>query len=127
MLRDYLVGGVEDPRLNVQSVLSRHFLTRALAGERFNALMDQEIRFAAAMNCLTALVGTLRDAEELELILYALRRGADNAEGIAIPEFILQTFAALPRAADGLSRAVPTQVAADVSRRIPNAGKMAPT
>ena len=27
MLRDYLVAGVEDPRLNVQSVLSRHFLS----------------------------------------------------------------------------------------------------
>ena len=42
MLRDYLVGGVEDPRLNVQSVLSRHFLTHTLTGERFGALMEQE-------------------------------------------------------------------------------------
>ena len=86
MLRDYLVAGVEDPRLNVQSVLSRHFLAHALTGERFSALMEQEIRFAAAMNWLTALAGRLRDAEELELVLYALRRGADNAEGIEIPE-----------------------------------------
>jgi hypothetical protein len=39
MLRDYLVAGVEDPRLNLQSVLSRHFLARALTGERFRALM----------------------------------------------------------------------------------------
>ena len=62
--------------------------------------MEQEIRFAAAMNCLTALVGTLRDAEELELILYALKRGADNAEGIEIPEFLVRTFAALPTAGD---------------------------
>jgi SAM-dependent methyltransferase len=100
MLRDYLVGGVEDPRLNVQSILSRHFLTHALTGERFGALMEQELRFAAAMNCLAALVGTLRDAEELELILYTLRRGADNAEGIAIPEFLVRTFAALPVAGD---------------------------
>jgi SAM-dependent methyltransferase len=103
MLRDYLVGGVEDPRLNFQSVLSRHFLTRALTGERFGGLMEQEIRFAAAMNCLTALVGTLRDADELELILYALKRGADNAEGIEIPGFIVQTYAALPTSADSLS------------------------
>ena len=53
MLRDYLVGGVEDPRLNVQSVLSRHFLTHALTGERFAALMEQELRFAAAMKAPT--------------------------------------------------------------------------
>ena len=109
MLRDYLVGGVEDPRLNVQSVLSRHFLTRALTGERFSALMEQEIRFGAAINCLTALVGTLRDAEELELILYALKRGADNAEGTEIPEFLVRTFAGLPTAADGLRSCLDTQ------------------
>jgi SAM-dependent methyltransferase len=100
MLRDYLVAGVEDPRVNVQSVLSRQFLLHALAGERLGALMEQEIRFAAAMNCLAALVAQVRDAEELEVILYALRRGADNAEGIAIPEFLVQAFAALPTAGE---------------------------
>ena len=103
MLRDYLVAGVEDPRLNLQSVLSRHFLARGLTGERFCALMEQEYRFAAAMNWLTGLAGRLHDAEELELILYAVRRGADNAEGIEIPSFIVQVFAALPAAADSLT------------------------
>ncbi len=52
MLRDYLVAGVEDPRLNVQSILSRHFLARALTDEGLGALMEQECRFAAAMNWL---------------------------------------------------------------------------
>jgi SAM-dependent methyltransferase len=100
MLRDYLVAGVEDPRLNVQSVLSRHFLTRALTGDRFSGLMEQEIRFAAAMNCLAGLVEKAHDAEEVELILYALRRGADNAEGMEIPEFLVRAFAALPTGGD---------------------------
>ena len=102
VLRDYLVAGVEDPRLNLQSVLSRHFLARALTGERFSALMEQEYRFAAALNWLTELAGRLGDAGELELVLYALRHGADNAEGIEIPGFIVQTFAALPTVAGGL-------------------------
>ncbi len=31
-LRDYLVAGVEDPRWNLQSIFSRHFLVRALFG-----------------------------------------------------------------------------------------------
>jgi SAM-dependent methyltransferase len=101
MLRDYLVAGVEDPRLNLQSVLSRHFLARALTGERFSALMEQEYRFAAAMNWLTELAGRLHDTEELEVVLYALRRGADNGEGIEIPGFIVQIFASLPTAAAG--------------------------
>jgi SAM-dependent methyltransferase len=103
MLQDYLVAGVEDPRLNLQSVLSRHFLTRALTAERFAALMEQEYRFAAAMNWLAPLPRRLSDTAELELVLYALRRGADNAEGIEIPGFIVQTFAALPAAAGGLA------------------------
>ena len=103
MLGDYLVAGVEDPRINLQSILSRHFLARALTGERFSALMEQEYRFAAAMNWLTGLAGRLHDAEELEVVLYALRQGADNAEGIEIPSFIVQAFAALPTAADSLT------------------------
>jgi SAM-dependent methyltransferase len=103
MLRDYLVAGVEDPRLNLQSVLSRHFIARALTAERFAALMEQEYRFAAAMNWLTALAGRLGDVDEFKVVLYALKRGADNAEGIEIPEFLVQTFAALPAAASGLS------------------------
>jgi SAM-dependent methyltransferase len=96
MLRDYLVAGVEDPRLNLQSVLSRHFLARALTGERLSALMEAECRFAAAMNWLTELAKRLGDTGELELVLYALKRGADNAEGIEIPGFVAQTFNGLP-------------------------------
>jgi ubiquinone/menaquinone biosynthesis C-methylase UbiE len=103
MLRGYLVAGVEDPRFNLQSILSRHFLARALVAERFNALMEQEYRFAAAMNWLTELARRLGDAGELELVLYALGRGADNAEGIEIPGFVVQTFAALPANASGLT------------------------
>ena len=32
-LRHYLVSGVEDPRINAQSILSRHFLLQASGGE----------------------------------------------------------------------------------------------
>jgi SAM-dependent methyltransferase len=103
MLRDYLVGGVEDPRLNVQSILTRHFLVRALTGERFGALMEQEYRFTAAMNWLADLVKQVGEADELASVLYALKRGADDAEGIKIPAFILQTFAVLPAAAESLT------------------------
>jgi SAM-dependent methyltransferase len=113
MLRDYLVAGVEDPRLNVQSVLSRHFLARALTGERFSALMEQEYRFAAAMNWLAGLGERLPDAGELALVLHALRRGSDNAEGIEIPHFLLETFAALPAGAGALT--VPNYIEAFLS------------
>ena len=103
MLRDYLVGGVEDPRINLQSVLSRHFLARALTAKCFSALMEQEYRFAAAMNWLTEMASRIGDTGDLDLVLYALRRGAESIEGIEIPGFIVQAFAALPAKADGLT------------------------
>jgi len=102
-LRDYLVATVEDPRINLQSILSRHFLVRELAGEEFGALMQHEFRFGAAMNWLMTLASRAGDPEEFRSVLHALQRGADNAEGIEIPQFVLQTFRALPATVSGLT------------------------
>jgi SAM-dependent methyltransferase len=90
-LLDYLVAGVEDPRINLQSILSRHFLLRSVLGERFREVMDHECRFAAVMNWLIAL-----EPGELDAIRHALEKGADNAEGLQIPRFVLSTFIRLP-------------------------------
>jgi len=100
-LREYLVAGVEDPRINVQSVLSRHFLTRSVVRGSFNALMHHEYRFAAAMNWLNELARRGGGAEEYKVILHALRRGSDNAEGLEIPWFLVEIFGQLPAAVDG--------------------------
>jgi len=62
-LRDYLVASVEDPRLNLQSVFSRHFLLRAVVPGRFETLMEQECRFAAVMNWLTSLAQGIGEHE----------------------------------------------------------------
>lgn len=104
-LRDYLVASVEDPRINLQSILTRHFLVRALTAERFRPLMEQEYRFAAVGNWLLRLIEQGAGAEEFQALLYALRRGADNADGTPIPRFVVQTFASLPASAAG--RVVP--------------------
>jgi SAM-dependent methyltransferase len=95
-LGQYLVAGVEDPRLNLQSILARHFLVRALAGETLRELMDQEYRFSAVMNWLVGCSRHLGGAEQLDSVWHALERGADNAEGLELPRFVLQTFATLP-------------------------------
>jgi hypothetical protein len=100
-LRDYLVSGVEDPRLNLQSILSRHFLLRAATGERFAALMDQEFRFAAVMDWLDRVAKLPHDPEARNATLHALRKGADNAEGLEIPLFVLQAFTSLPTSVCG--------------------------
>ena len=50
VLRSYLVQDVEDPRINIQSILTRHFLIERLFGERFAELMEQELRFGLVVN-----------------------------------------------------------------------------
>jgi hypothetical protein len=99
-LRDYLVVDVEDPRINVQSILSRHFVLATLFGNRFAELMLHELRFAGAMNWLVQLAKRGGGEEERLAVLHALNLGADNAEGVAIPHFLIHTFRALS-AGDG--------------------------
>lgn len=101
-LRDYLVSGVEDPRVNVQSILSRHFLIRALCGDTFIELMEQEYRFAAMMNWLLPLAEKAGEADDLEAVLFGLRRGADDVEGIRIPAWAARIYGMLPASVEGI-------------------------
>ena len=101
-LRDYLVADVEDPRLNVPSLISRQFLVTALCGDRFQELMDAELQFAVAMNWLLAVGKQVSCAEELQAFLHGLQHRADDAEGIALPHYVSRIFAALPATANGL-------------------------
>jgi SAM-dependent methyltransferase len=96
MLRDYLVADVEDPRLNVQSILTRHFLIDAATEGRFAGLMEQELRFAVVMNWLLELGKDNLSGENFMAVLDALERGADNAEGVAIPPFATNIYRTLP-------------------------------
>ncbi|MBI3851415.1 MAG: class I SAM-dependent methyltransferase [Verrucomicrobia bacterium] len=100
-LQNYLVADVEDPRINVQSILSRHFLLGTLLGEKIQAVLAEELRFAAAMNWLLKLRRRAGDSDELRAVLYALKRGADNAEGTDIPHLVVQTFGSLPASTCG--------------------------
>jgi len=94
-LRDYLVEDVEDPRINVQSILTRHFLIERLFGEQFGDLMEQELRFGLVMNWLLRLLKKPVRAGQLQVVLDALLTGQDNAEGLEIPSYISETFATL--------------------------------
>jgi len=62
MLRDYLVSGVEDPRINLQSIFSRHFLLYGLKLERYALLMEHEYRFSAVLNWLLNIATQINDS-----------------------------------------------------------------
>jgi len=109
MLQDYLVERTEDPRINVQSILTRHFLIEALFGNQFAALQEQELRFAVVMNWLFQQFEKGLSPEDAEAVLYALRKGADNATGVEIPYFLSRIFAGLPASVNGTT--VPNYIA----------------
>ena len=50
MLDSYLVSGYQNPRINVQSMLVRHFLLARLLGADAAAMMEDEIRWATELN-----------------------------------------------------------------------------
>ncbi len=91
-LRDYLVEDVEDPRINVQSILTRHFLLSRLFGERYDDLMEHELRFSMVMNWLLVLLKKQISTGRLQAVLDALLTGQDIAEGLEIPSYISETF-----------------------------------
>ncbi|MHC4740057.1 MAG: hypothetical protein ACYS9Y_14205, partial [Planctomycetota bacterium] len=94
-LRNYLVQDVQDPRINVQSILTRHFLIERLFGKQFTNVMEQELRFALVVNWLLTLLKRPVRAEQLRTVLDTLLEGKDKADEIEIPQFISETFAAL--------------------------------
>lgn len=103
VLRDYLIRDVEDPRINLQSVLTRQFLLGRLWPERFELLREHEIRFAIAMNWLLG----IRKDEQLaarhdEILQALLDEHGEQPERIEIPGWIREVFDALPAEADGL-------------------------
>ncbi len=94
-LRDYLVQDVEDPRINVQSILTRHFLIKRLFGGRYDELMEQELRFSMVMNWLLKLLKKQISVFQLQAVLDALISGQNYAEDLEIPSYISETFNSL--------------------------------
>jgi SAM-dependent methyltransferase len=103
-LRDYLVSSVEDPRTNLQSIFSRHFLIRSTLWKRqcsvptqtLELLMEHECRFSAVMGWLVPAISGMRTNDEVTDLLYAFERGIQNTETAGIPGFVLRTFKMLP-------------------------------
>lgn len=95
ILRDYLVKDVEDPRINVQSILTRHFLVRQLFGEHFDDLMEHELRFSLVMNWVLRLLKKPIRLWQLQAVLDALLTGEECPEELEIPPYVTETFSSL--------------------------------
>ncbi len=97
----YLVSGVEDPRINVQSILTRHFILQYLFGDRFRELMAGELRFAVVMNWLSNLVKGCESFEDRGRVLDGLWDKCDQVGDIVIPSYVSMAFGSLPDEIEG--------------------------
>jgi SAM-dependent methyltransferase len=59
-LDSYLVTGEQDPRINVQSIISRAFLIDSIWPDEFTALIQEELRFGI---CMSFVLRMLKDSK----------------------------------------------------------------
>jgi ubiquinone/menaquinone biosynthesis C-methylase UbiE len=95
ILGSYLVEDVQDPRINVQSILCRGWLLEQLFGDKYSYIAEHEVRFGLVMNWLKTLHKKNVRLGQLQAVLYALIEKQSTADGIEIPPYVSQTFAAL--------------------------------
>jgi SAM-dependent methyltransferase len=92
VLDRYLVSDVEDPRINVQSIISRGFLIDSIWPDEFTGLIREEIRFGICLSfILRFLKGNCSQASRRRL-LEALENGAVACSGAGIPPYLRLAF-----------------------------------
>lgn len=99
-LDTYLVRDVEDPRINIQSILTRHCLIRTLFHDRYAVIMEHELYFAMAVNWLLTLLKSLpsRQAvhDQIADILHTLLAEENTPDtSVTVPPFIAAAFGKL--------------------------------
>jgi len=82
----YLVSGVEDPRINAQSILNRALLADALYPGRFDLLITEELRFGAVLTWI-------QQQLEKGSTRYELLDAVESPGPADVPEFIRKTYA----------------------------------
>jgi len=82
----YLVSGVEDPRINGQSILTRALLVDTLYPGRFDALITEELRFGAV---LAWVLQQLEKGTTRQQLLDAI----ESPDPAYVPEFVLKAAA----------------------------------
>ena len=88
-LDTYLVKDVEDPRINLQSIMTRALLVDALFPGQFDPLINEEFRFSVCMNWL---LGRLKNGIERPRLYEQIEAGAGD-----VPAYVKDAYAYLQR------------------------------
>ena len=79
------VSGVEDPRINCQSILTRALIADTLWPGEFTALIDAELRFGTVLTWLLRALERGRGR-------YEILDGLTDADDLSIPDVVRETF-----------------------------------
>jgi ubiquinone/menaquinone biosynthesis C-methylase UbiE len=88
-LDTYLVADEQDPRINIQSIISRAFLVDSIWPEEFTALIQEEIRFGLCMNFILKTIKENSPKVTRQSILSTLE---NNSSDIEIPHYFRSCF-----------------------------------
>jgi SAM-dependent methyltransferase len=92
ILDNYLVTDVEDPRINLQSIISRAFLIDTVFPNEFTKLIREEFRFSICLNCILNVLNTKRSQVSRISILDALIDGREACGNVKIPYYLRHCF-----------------------------------
>lgn len=82
-LEEYLVSGYQNPRVNAQSMLMRHYLVRELFGDKFDALAHEELE-----HCVKATKALQARAKELGVKMGSFLNSEKRADVLRVSEVI---------------------------------------
>jgi hypothetical protein len=89
-LDHYLVTDVEDPRINLQSIISRSFLINAIRPNEFAGLIREEFRFSI---CLNFILKAIKSRQVKHQSLFdALVDGRQTCGDVQIPSYLQCCF-----------------------------------
>jgi SAM-dependent methyltransferase len=96
-LDSYLVRDVEDPRINLQSIISRAFIIDSVFPNEFTGLIRQEFQFSICLNFILNVLKTKSSQVSRISVLDALIEGQEACCNIRIPSYLRRCFELLSR------------------------------
>ena len=114
LLDRYLVTGVEDPRINLQSIISRAFLIDAIWPDEFTGLVQEEFRFSICMNFILHILKNRSLPEGRKSILDALINDRQAYGDVVIPSCFRRCFELI----SGEKRDIPDYISQALTRSV---------
>jgi len=88
----YLVSDLEDPRINLQSILTRSFIIDTVFRGTFTSLIQEEFRFSICLNFFLRLLQNTQNKVSRVAIFEAMDNHHDMCGSLKIPSYMHENF-----------------------------------